>query len=196
MENQQSTKKEEYILRKKQKEEARLRQIRSRKIKKMAAIFLPLVLIVGGAAFGIVKISSRGDGGTPNQNGSPRMEISQEEYDAGKVSMAAGLVEKTFEIKNSGKGDLKIENIVTSCHCTTAVLKVGDKESPEFGMTNSNPFWSQRIAAGQTGYLEVIFDPAYHGSEGLGPVVRAVWFATNDSKNKKAEIRLLANVIH
>lgn len=62
-------------------------------------------------------------------------------------------------------------------------------------MDGGGVFWSQKIAPGETGQLEVIFDPAFHGSQGTGQVVRAVYLSTNDPENKKAEVRLLANVI-
>lgn len=78
--------------------------------------------------------------------------------------------------------------------CTTAKLKVGDKESPEFGMHDNSVFWSQKIAPGQVGYLDVAFDPAYHGPQGTGPVVRAIYFSTDDPQNKTSQVRLLADV--
>lgn len=108
--------------------------------------------------------------------------------------MAEGLVKKTYEIKNTGGGDLKIDKIWTSCDCTTARLKVKDKESPEFGMHTSSLLWSQKIAPGETGFLEATFDPAFHGPQGTGPAVRIVYLSTNDPQNPKAEAKLFANV--
>ena len=79
--------------------------------------------------------------------------------------------------------------------CTTARLKVGDKESGEFGMHDNPAFWSQRIVPGETGFLEVSFDPMFHGEDGTGSMVREVYLSTNDSENKKAALRLIINVI-
>jgi len=121
------------------------------------------------------------------------MEIPQKEYDAGTVSMADGKIKYTYKIKNAGVGDLKISSIWTSCHCTTAKLTIGDKTSPEFGMDKR--FTSQKINPGETGFLEVTFDPVFHGPQGTGPVVRAVYISTNDPNNKKTEVKLMANVI-
>ncbi len=187
---QQLTKQERRLLKKQQKEQERMLLLRRKKIKKVLLVSLPILLLVGIIMFFVVNY-------TPEENhpGTPRMEIPVSEYDAGTVSMADGLVKHTYEIKNTGEGDLKIDNIWTSCDCTTAKLTVGDKESPEFGMHTGPAFWSQKIAPGQTGQLEVIFDPAFHGPQGTGPAVRAIYLSTNDPENKKAEVRLLANVI-
>ena len=134
----------------------------------------------------------------PGVAGQGIMEISPKEYDAGTVSMAADTVKKTFEIQNIGKGDLKITAISTSCMCTTARLRVGDKISSDFGMTrmgDSPAFWSQKIAPGEKGYLEVTFNQAMHGEAGLGDIVRAIYISTDDEQNRKAEVRLIANVV-
>lgn len=152
-----------------------------------------ILLVVGGTLlismglfFGLPYLTGEGRG---------KIEVNPLEYDAGTVSMTEGLVEKTFEIKNIGEGDLKITSILTSCNCTTARLKVGDKTSPEFGMHTSSTFWSQKIAPGQTALLEVTFDPAFHGSQGVGQNIRAVYISSDDPQNKKVEVRLIANVV-
>ena len=154
----------------------------------------PVILVLGltllvavGLIFGLPYLNQATSKG--------KMEISPKEYDLGTISMAQGVVSRTFEVKNVGQEDLEIDNIWTSCHCTTAVLKVGAKESPRFGMDNNSPFWSQKITPGETGLLEVFFDPASHGSAGLGPAVRAVYLLTSDPNNKTAEVRLNSQVI-
>lgn len=152
-----------------------------------------ILAVVGGSLLMIMIIIFIFSGG--GQQGSGKIEITPVYYDVGTISMAAGPIKKVFEIKNVGKSDLKINEIRTSCMCTTAKLKVGDKESPEFGMHTSLLFWSQKIAPGQTAYLEVTFDPAYHGPQGVGDIVRAVYISSSDSQNKKVEVRLLAKVI-
>lgn len=196
MENHRLTKKEKYFLKKEKKEQERFQKIRRQKIKKIfviSLISLLAVLIVGGAVFGIVNYLSKKEAG--GNQGIPKIEINPEKYDAGTVSMADGLVKHTYEIKNTGEGDLKIMDIKTSCMCTTARLKVGNKESPKFGMHNNPKFWSQKIAPGETGFLEVTFDPAFHGPQGTGKAVRAVYLSTNDPKNEKVEVRLIADVV-
>jgi hypothetical protein len=184
------TKKEKYLLKKQKKEKERLRKMQSKKIKEIFIISLPIFLIIGGVVFGIINYSPE-----KSHPGTPKIEINPSEYDAGTVSMVEGLVKYTYEIKNTGEGDLKIDRIWTSCMCTTARLRVEDKESGEFGMHTSSTFWSQKIAPGQTGFLEVTFDPAFHGPQGVGKIVRAVYLSTNDPQNQKAEVKLISDVV-
>jgi len=188
MNNQHLTKKQRRLLKKEQKEQERLQQARQKKIKKALFILLPILLLAG-----IIILFAKNYTPEKNHPGTPQLEILANEYDAGMVSMADGVVKYTFEIKNIGIGDLKIDSIWTSCHCTTARLTVGDKTSREFGMDKRST--SQKIAPGQTGFLEVVFDPAFHGPQGAGSAVRVVYLSTNDSQNKKVEVKLLANVV-
>lgn len=188
---QRLTKRERRLLRKQQRKQEGLLLARRKKIKKMLFIFLLIALIAGGIIFALLNYSPS-ENQAENQ-GTPKMEINPKEYDAGTVSMSAGKIQRTYEIKSIGDGDLEIDSVWTSCHCTTARLKVGDKTSPEFGMDKRRT--SQKIAPGETGFLEVTFDPAFHGPQGVGQAVRVVYLSTNDPENKKAEVRLLANVI-
>lgn len=192
MDNHHLTKKEKYLLKKQNKDQERLNRTRSGKVKKIAVLLVG-ILIIGGIALALIN-SLSGSNQEGNQ-GTPKIEINPQEHDAGTVSMAEGLVKHTYEIKNTGDGDLKIDDILTSCMCTTAILKVGNKESPKFGMHNNPTFWSQKIVPGETGQLEVTFDPAFHGPQGTGQIVRAVYLETNDPQDKRVEIKLIANVI-
>jgi hypothetical protein len=67
-----------------------------------------------------------------------------------------------------------IQNLVTSCGCTTAELS------------------SNVIPPGQRADLTVTFDPDFHPTE--GEVVRLVWFATNDPTQPWVEVRFTAEV--
>jgi len=182
------TKKQRRQLKKLQREKERLALVRHRKIKKMIWVLLSCVLVVGGITISLLHSSPK-----ETHSGMPKIEIPHKEYDAGTVSMAGGKIKHTYEIKNTGTGDLKIESIWTSCHCTTARLTISGKTSPEFGMIRR--FTSQKIHPGETGLLEVTFDPAFHGPQGTGPVVRTVYLSTNDPQNKKVEVRLMADVV-
>ncbi len=193
MQEGEITKKELYLLKKQEKEQGRINKERGKRIRKIVLISLPIVLVSAGAIWGIGSyVSGRDQGG--NQ-GAPRIEIKETEYDAGTVSINSGLVSHKYEIKNNGEGNLKIDGIRTSCDCTKAILRVGDKTSPEFGMHNNPVFWSQEIAPNESGYLEVIFDPAFHGPEGTGSMIREAYFSTNDRAAKTAKVRLVVNVV-
>lgn len=188
--NQQPTKRDLRLQKREQEQGELLRQIRRKKIKKTALFVVPALIIAGAIALWAVKSS----GSSPNQSGDPKLKIGQKEYDFGTVSMAAGIIRKTFEIKNTGTADLEIENLRTSCHCTTAILTANGKKGPTFGMDGS-AFWSQKIPPGQTAELESIFDPAFHGPAGVGAATREIYFTTNDPDNKQAEVTLNVNVI-
>ncbi|MBU2545137.1 DUF1573 domain-containing protein [Patescibacteria group bacterium] len=174
LENADSSKKEKYFLKKEKKEQEQSLKIHRKKtgkIIKTSIISLIVLLIIGGVALGINK-------SLKNRNlGDPKVEVANLEYDAGTVFMADGLVRHTYEIKNTGVGDLKIKNISTSCMCTTARFRDGNK-----------------IAPGETGYLEVIFDQNFHGPAGIGSVTRGVYLTTNDPDNKTIELILIAEV--
>ncbi len=190
---QELTKKERYLLKKQKKQEERFRRARKKKIGKIIKISIPIILVLGGVILGFVYFLSGEN--EESHSGTPKIEIIEPEYNAGTVSMADGLVKHTYEIANTGVGDLKIDRIWTSCMCTTARLRVGENTSSEFGMHSNPAFWSQKIAPGESGYLEVAFDPAFHGSQGTGQAVRTVYISTNDPENKKAEVKLSANVV-
>lgn len=181
--------KEKYLAKREKKQKEKMQAYRQRKNKKMLKIILPIALV----AVVITAVVLFTGGGSVAQVNS-KIEISQAEYDAGSVSIKGGLVKNTYEIKNTGTEDLKIFRVWTSCMCTTAKLRVGDKESKEFGMHDNPLFWSENIAPGETGYLDVSFDPAFHGPTGMGNMIREVYLNTNDPNNKTAKVRLLITV--
>lgn len=189
--NQQS-KKAEYDSKKQDREKEYAKKGNMKKLQKTTVVIIVVALVVGGLSFVLAKQFLNGE---ERPSGVPVMTVNPKEYEAGTISMAAGNLKYTYEIENKGDGELKISNIKTSCHCTTASLKIGDNESPSFGMDSAFSSWTGAIPANGKGYLEVTFDPAYHGSSGVGAAVRAIYFATNDPNHKKAEVRLSANVI-
>lgn len=104
----------------------------------------------------------------------PNLDLPSASYDFGRIA-ARPDVAHVFAVQNTGTADLKIWNLVTSCGCTTAKLS------------------SSIIAAGQRADLTVTFDPDFHATQ--GPVVRLVWFATNDPMQPWAEVRITADVV-
>jgi hypothetical protein len=97
-----------------------------------------------------------------------------------------------FVVSNVGDDPLVIKKISTSCHCTTATLIYGGRESPTFGMGGSSS-WSETIYPGETAILRVFYDPNYHPD--TGPIVRQVYIASNDSTNREAEVEIRATVV-
>ncbi|HCR81490.1 MAG: hypothetical protein UX28_C0001G0331 [Candidatus Pacebacteria bacterium GW2011_GWA1_46_10] len=105
--------------------------------------------------------------------------IDESSLDWGNIVMSEGNKEATFKIKNEGTDPLKLSEVVTSCACTTAQLKLGDTVSPAFGMHNKSAYVFE-VPPQQEAKLIVVFDPAFHGPNGVGPIDRFVTVATND----------------
>ena len=101
----------------------------------------------------------------------PRLDLPSAEHDFGRIPPRPD-VAHIFAVQNTGDADLRIDNLVTSCGCTTARLS------------------SSVLPPGQRADLVVTFDPDFHPTE--GQVVRLVWFATNDPAQPWAEVRILA----
>lgn len=84
------------------------------------------------------------------------------------------VVNLNYIVVNDGDHDLVIDNVVTSCGCTTATL--------------SHSIIPPRHRAD----LAVRFDAGYHKVEPGQQVVRVVWLMTNDPDTPVAEARLTA----
>ena len=97
-------------------------------------------------------------------------------YDFGKISMAAGDVKREFKIKNAGGSPVAIQNIYTSCMCTSATLKTDGKKFGPYGMPGHGfaPKIGEFLSPGKEAIIEVVFDPAAHGPAGVGPIQRSV----------------------
>jgi hypothetical protein len=103
----------------------------------------------------------------------PRLNLPGLAHDFGRI-YADWDVTHVFAIENRGSADLSIDNLVTSCGCTTAELS------------------SDVIPPGQRADLKVTFDADLH--ETRGQVTRLVWFATNDPAQPWVEVRVDAYV--
>lgn len=115
-------------------------------------------------------------------------------FDWGTIPMDKGNKIKAFTIKNTGTDTLKLYNIKTSCHCTTAFVTINGVDSPSFGMDNLSS-WVGEVPKGSESKLTVVFDPAYHGPQGTGPMNRFVSVETNDKANTKLTFTVTGNVV-
>jgi len=141
--------------------------------------FLVSILVIVGVALLLANKSNQAEAELPTTEVAG-LTASPESYDMGNVAINGGIVSKDYEIKNTTSGKLALKKIATSCMCTTAKVKVGDKETRLFGMEmagDSNPPLNMEIPAGETAKVTVEFDPAAHGPEGVGPFDRIVWLS-------------------
>ncbi|MBI2443567.1 MAG: DUF1573 domain-containing protein [Candidatus Levybacteria bacterium] len=162
--------------------------------KKLLAIIIVVTLII--LAGGVMVLGS-------NSSSSPQVRASKDakaytleptSFDWGNIQYAAEKATKTFTIKNTGKDTLKLFNIKTSCHCTIAKVTVDGKTSPDFGMSGISS-WIGEVSPGKEAKLTVIFDQAFHGPQGVGPVTRFVSVETSDKDNGKITYTLTGTVV-
>ena len=117
------------------------------------------------------------------------LEVNPEFYDLGQVQMKDGNVVKTYEIKNTSDEIMKLKRVATSCMCTKVKIKIGDRETREFGMEgmgDKNPPINLELPSGQTATVTAIFDPAAHGPKGVGSFDRTVFlYFSNPSGTKE-----------
>lgn len=108
----------------------------------------------------------------------------------GNIDYNKGIYNHIFPIENRGTKDLQITNLFTSCACTKAYLKQGQKVSPMFTMKGMAPSsdWVGVLKSKEKAEIIAAFDTQYHGPQALGPVSRIVSFETNDLDNPYVEL--------
>ena len=106
----------------------------------------------------------------------PKISVKGDSYDFGKIAKSGGVVSTSFVVRNEGREDLKIENISTSCGCTSAEIE------------------KNIIEPGQSTELTVRFDPDFH-KEPQGKLERTVTLFTNDPDNPEFNLKIYAEII-
>ncbi len=109
--------------------------------------------------------------GTPQ----PDIIVKPTNRDLGYVG-STDVVNLNYAVVNEGNQDLVVDNVVTSCGCTTAEL--------------SNSI----IPPGHRADLKVRFDVGFHKMERGEQVVRIVWLKTNDPDTPIGIARLTATI--
>lgn len=153
-------------------------------------IVLTMLILGGGVYF--LSSTATSTQVTPSQN--VKVEIPERTFDWGNIPYSGGNATKTFTIKNTGTGVLQLSGVKTSCTCTKAQVTIDGKGSPYFSM-HSTTGWVGKVAPGKEAQLLVIFDPAFHGPSGVGPVERLISLETNDIQNPSIEFSLKGVVV-
>lgn len=125
------------------------------------------------------------------------VQVTPEFYKLGDIPINGGLVTKEYEIRNTTDSTMKLKKIATSCMCTQAKIKVGDKETRYYGMehpTDKNPPVNLELAPNETAKVTVNFDPAAHGPQGTGPFDRTVMLTFSDPPGIK-ELKFNGTVV-
>jgi len=129
---------------------------------------------------------------TAGAGGAPKISITPAVQNLGSVSTSQGTVSTLFAIENTGKGDLVIRDMETSCMCTEAAVVIGDHEGPRFGMRGhgQRPLgWSATLKPSERALLKVYYDPTAHGDL-RGPVTRIVRIYSNDPTQSYVDVRI------
>ena len=131
---------------------------------------------VDEAKTGVERLLKKGissENNLPKSNA--KVELTDTEYDFGKIKKANGVVSTQFNIKNIGTEDLVIGDIITSCACT----------STEVNKSN--------VAPNSSTTLTVSFDPNVH-EEARGRLTRMIYVSTNDSDNPELEFTIFVEI--
>ena len=144
-----------------------------------------LVVIGGGIALGVSGILSKDAPTVANSV----LTATETDYDFGTIQMYDGKVSKVFTLKNNGDETVKLTDIRTSCMCTEVIV-----DDAAYGM--HGPYVSSAvIKPGEEKQVDVIFDPAAHGPEGVGPITRVVSFKTNSTATPQLDLKISGNVV-
>lgn len=174
---------------------------------------VPAVIVgalLGGVALAVFLKDGGPQGASLNDavssDGTARLAVEPMAINLGTVPMSQGVVERTFSVKNTGDGALRISGLQTSCMCTSAQLEVSGEKSPVFGMAGHSgghhggagaapKNWFQDIPPGGEGILRIFYDPNAHGPTGVGPFERMIDFKTNDSANPQVSLKISGTVV-
>lgn len=105
-------------------------------------------------------------------SGVSRIAVEPESFDFGRVR-AGTVVQKSFHVRNFGDGDLVIEEIVTDCDCTAALLDDED----------------QRLGPGERALLRVRL-----ATRERGRTSKKVLLRSNDPDREVLEITITVSV--
>lgn len=131
------------------------------------------MLVIGGL-LGILLIANPSKSQTET-NG--ELAASETSYDFGTISMNEGNVTHAYTVKNTSDRPAVITKAYTSCMCTEVSVNAGQKQFGPFGMQGHGtiPDIEVKLEPGEEAKVTAEFDPAAHGSAGIGDIERSVF---------------------
>lgn len=162
-----------------------------------------LVLVICVVLIGLFAWGYAGKGGTAasvqgvssTKASQSKLVASEMVYDFGSISMKNGKVTKVFKVTNPTDQDVEVNDIMTSCMCTTAFLETSTGEKGPFGMAgHGGPMVpvDEIIKAGESRDFKVVYDPNAHGPSGVGQIDRFV--TLTDVTGAKLDLEIKAVV--
>ena len=109
-------------------------------------------------------------------NNGPNIQLELESFEFGDV-VNGNIVSKDVMIYNTGTAPLNIEQVTTSCGCTTAEVSQSEIEPDESAV------------------LHIEFDSGAHGPEMTGTLTRQVFVATDDPDQPDLIVQFTVNVV-
>ncbi|MBU2559648.1 DUF1573 domain-containing protein [archaeon] len=178
-------------LKKKQRKETQEKKRKKATSQKKTNAKYTLVLAVSAIAVLLVMNFS---GAKPTD---PAFDISPSSINLGDVGLYGGPISANFEIRNTGGGILIIDDMETSCGCTSAQIVYDGIKGPLFNMRGhaTNPRgWSVEIAPGDVAYLRATYDPLTH-PDNSGYITRTITLYSNDPVNSVEEVYIKLNQV-
>ncbi len=151
----------------------------------IVAVLGLLVLLVWAGSRTTLKTASADDPNRPiaTLEGEPH-------FDLGKMKVNE-IKDHEFTIKNTGKSNLELGQVATSCDCTYAYIIKNGESSPKFTMHGMND-WKTTLMPDETAIVKAVYEPAIMPVE--GKVERVVVVTTNDPVSPKIEFAIMAEV--
>lgn len=152
------------------------------------------LLILGG---GILFASSLPTKPTLEKTAGATFWANHTSVDLKTIPYEKGALTHVFPIQNSGKEPLQISNLATSCMCTKVYFTNGKDKSPQVGMKGMSAVssWIGTLQPQEKGEIVALFDPQFHGPQGVGAISRLVSFETNDPDHPYVELSFAGVVV-
>jgi archaellum component FlaG (FlaF/FlaG flagellin family) len=164
--------------------------MKTKKILLAGLIGISVLLFVGGTVYGLAQLSKTVEVVIENDAAAT---VNETEYDWGTIKMYDGLAKKTFLVKNTGTKTLQLYSPTTTCSCTTVQVRTASERTAALSMhSQSNDVID--VAPGDEAEVEVVFNPAFHGPSGVGPISRSAIIKTNDPQQPELKFNLSAVV--
>lgn len=146
------------------------------------------ILVLGGIIW-IARPTSQNTTVSLSESRNAVLSAEETSFDFGTISMAAGKVSHSFAIQNESEGVVTLGRMYTSCMCTIAWLKKGDKQFGPYGMPGHDSVAkvNEIMNPGEEASVEVVFDPAAHGPAGVGRIQRTVIIENDEGKKLELE---------
>lgn len=124
----------------------------------------------------------------------PQIFIKPLSYNLGKVNKSKENLKLFVRLKNKGNEILTINNLKTSCACTTVKLKTKQGMSPSFSMEDKEVGWKINLAPGEEGKLIITTD-LNHPHVKVGHLLRTVQIESNDPVHPVTTIEFEAEIV-